>query len=134
MLQKLFPKWFSQFHCCFREIFINRFLRLLTFSHFEEPCVCLRDVKNLQTTVHGFDLFLWNLPMRWQQSILMSSVISNLFLIIFLTSSSQLPHVSFDVSGMPSVRTLFCRYLSSSCATSAWRKCDLKDHLLFLSG
>ena len=94
----------------------------LTFSHFEEPCVCLRDLKNLQTTVHGFDLFLWNLPMRWQRSISMSSVISNLFLIIFLTSSSQLPQVSFDVSGMSSVRTLFCRYLSSSSATSAWQK------------
>ena len=52
--------------------------------------------------------------MRWQGSISISSVISNLFLIIFLTSSSQFSQVSFGVSGMPSIRTLFRLDLSSS--------------------
>ena len=52
--------------------------------------------------------------MQWQRSISISSVISNLFLIIFLTSSSQFSQVSFGVSGMPSIRTLFRLDLSSS--------------------
>ena len=37
-----------------------------------------------------------------------------MFLIIFFTSSSQFSHVSFVVSGMPSIQTLFRRDLSSS--------------------
>ena len=70
--------------------------------------------KNVQTTVRGFDFFPWNLPLRWQRFISISSVISYLSLIIFLTSSSQFSQDSFGVSGMPSIRTLFHRDLSSS--------------------
>ena len=83
------------------------------FTFSRTLCLSL-ERKNLQTTVRGFDLFFWNLTMQWQRSISISSVISNLFLIIFLTSSSQFPQVSFGVSGMPSIRTLFREDLCSN--------------------
>ena len=73
-----------------------------------------------------FGLFLWNLPMRWQKSISISLVISDLFLIIFVTSSSQFSQVSFDVSEMPLVRTLFRRDLSSTSVNFSIAKVGFK--------
>ena len=52
--------------------------------------------------------------MRWQRSISISSVISNLFLVIFITSSLKFSQVLLYVSGMPSIRILLSRDLSSS--------------------
>ena len=69
--------------------------------------------KNLQATVHGFDLLFLNLPIWWQQSVLISSVISHSLLIIFINFSSQLSHFS-HVSGMPSIWKLFRWDLSST--------------------
>ena len=76
----------SQFHCCFREIFINEDSCVFNFFAFRKTLCLYLELKNLQSTFRGFDLFIWNLPMRWQRSISISSVISNLFLVIFITS------------------------------------------------
>ena len=104
----------SQFHCCFREIFINEDSCVFNFFAFRKTLCLYLELKNLQSTFRGFDLFIWNLPMRWQRSISISSVISNLFLVIFITCSLKFSQVLLHVSEMPSIRILLRRDLSSS--------------------
>ena len=64
--------------------------------------------------------------MTWQRTILISSVIFNLFLIIFITSSLQLFQVLFDLSRMLSIRISFYRDLSSSSVNFSMTKVGSK--------
>ena len=91
-----------------------KILCFLVFSHFEELCVNLWNVKTYRQLSVVLIFFFFNLPIWWQQSVVISSVISNLLLIIFINSPSQIAWVSHDVSGMPTIWKLFRWGLSSN--------------------
>ena len=97
------------------------------FAFWRNLCLSL-ERKNLQTSACGFDLFLWNLPMWWQWSNSISSVISNLFLIIFLTSSCNFPRFRLLFLGCHQSEHCSAKICLLVLLSSPWQEWDLKAH------